>query len=804
MFFNKSPAATRKDGLAQMGWVLLGILFAFLPFFSLAPLFSEIGMGWLFFEDEESRKSFNEVYTTMYDEYSYFGFVIVPFVRIFKNFSLEYIIDILFFLWVLWLYKNLIYRDRFAPFLIHPNRIKKSFFTELRYKFFNFLKQPIPQLLGGLGAFFYWTFGSFIILFFITDLNYLFWDKLGFFVETIDTSMATVTIPAYFLDVSAKFLIPYLVIWIEVSLPVTKQIITESKSFRKFNSMGRPSARWGGVSSYIRHDFDTLINLNKKKFVNTEEKTGIKNPIYLGTTNLFSDPKLGGRNFGLNTDSHMLTIAQTGSGKSRDVLHTNFALWPNGLFILDPKGEHAQRTYELRKKAGFPVYLIDPYGLAKSVAKTDCLNPLAEIDPNSPSAADDIQTITYACIPPDDNESGNAKHFRETAQMLFAGLVAHVLTRYPEEEQTLTTIFDLFLSGKADGTLINQEGFYKVLGEMAGNPACGKLPMQGVAMLLSIKEGERGSIYSTFMRSVAWTQSEVIKKVLSHSTFSLDDIKSKQATVYLVLPFGHMRAQSRWVRCIIGLCFKRAEFPRTPTDTDKKSLFVLDEFLQLETFRAVQDAFTTLRGAGVKLWLLTQSLTDIKEFYSNHKSMIGACDKQFFGTDEPDDTKYIENLLGEYQRIVEEGHEGETSTKREIDKLCTASEISQLIAKSEQAGEGYQIIKPTDGLPLILDLVPCYWVLDQSRYGDFKQVFVPPYKEEQSNDETKQEFLSPEEVVRILKGESKKVTDKSEPKATGGIPDRGERGPIGREVDSLKLQLNDMREELNQLKKREN
>lgn len=217
MFFNKNPAATRKDGLAQMGWVLLGILFAFLPFFSLAPLFSEIGMGWLFFEDEESRKYFNEVYTTMYDGYSYFGFAIVPFVKIFKTFSLEYIIDICFFLWVLWLYKNLIYRDRFAPFLIHPNRIKKSLFTELRYKFFNFLKQPIPQLLGSLGAFFYWTFGSFIILFFITDLNYLFWDKLGFFVATIDTSLATVTLPAYFLDVSAKFLIPYLVIWIEVS-----------------------------------------------------------------------------------------------------------------------------------------------------------------------------------------------------------------------------------------------------------------------------------------------------------------------------------------------------------------------------------------------------------------------------------------------------------------------------------------------------------------------------------------------------------------------------------------------------------
>ena len=94
--------------------------------------------------------------------------------------------------------------------------------------------------------------------------------------------------------------------------------------------MGRPNARWGGVGSYITHDFDRLIKKNKNAFKNSEY-IGVTNPIYLGTTNYFSDPKLGGRHYGLDSDNHMLTIAQTGAGKSRDVLHTNLALWPRGL-----------------------------------------------------------------------------------------------------------------------------------------------------------------------------------------------------------------------------------------------------------------------------------------------------------------------------------------------------------------------------------------------------------------------------------------------------------------------------------------
>jgi len=792
LFFKKNPAAVRKDGLTHLFAVFTICILTFIPAFGLAPIFANVGLGTVFFESETNVNLFNEFYLRMYNETGYFEFLYSPLIMLLDGNARGYLrlygfipfLTLGFSILILYSYYRLIFINRFCTFLIHPKSIRKSFISHF---FQNITFKNTIKL----------SFALLFIMIIINEFSFFYYDLWAALLKPDDpyasSSGLFMIIPAYILDVTAKFVIPYFIVWLSVASIITWQIIRENKQYRKLASLGRATARWGGVGSYITHDFNYLIKKNKKEFYKFTTQI---NPIYLGTTTFTSDPKIGGRHFGLDTDTHMLTIAQTGAGKSRDVLHTNLAIWKNGLFVLDPKGEHAQRTYELRKKAGFPVYILDPYGLCSHIKETDSINILEEINPSSPSAADDIQTISYACIPPDDKETGNAKHFRETAQMLFAGLVAHVLTTFPKEEQNLTTVFDIFLSGKPDGTLINQNAFYEILGDMAGNPACGKLPMQAVSMLLRAPPGERGSIYSTFMRSVSWTQSPAIKKVLSKSTVKLDDIRSKDATIYLVLPFGYMRPQARWIRSIIGLAFKRSEFPSTllrDRHEKKKSLFILDEFLQLENCKAVQDAFTTLRGAGVKLWLLSQSLADIKEFYSNHKSMVGACDKQFFGTDDLEDTEYIEQFLGEYEKIITEGNKNEPRTQREINKLSTAFAIRETIEKSE-AGEGYQIVKPTAGLPVVLNLVPCYWLINKERYGDFKQTILPEYSELESVGDSNQEndTLDRQAVINQLKGLG---SQPQRPAPTGGIPSRGEKSPLRRDIDNLK-------EELEELKKR--
>jgi len=476
----------------------------------------------------------------------------------------------------------------------------------------------------------------------------------------------------------------------------------------------------------------------------------------------------------------MLTVAQTGAGKSRDVLHNNIPLWPHGMFILDPKGEHVKRTYAMRKAAGFPVYVLDPYGLCNEITGvSDGLNLLDDIDINSPSAADDIMALTYAFIPPDTSDSGASKHFRETAQTLLGGLIAHVISKYPAEERNLCTVMDIFMTGKADGTLLNQKGFFEVLGKMAGNPVCGGLPIIGVKMLLEVKEGERGSIYSTFMRSVSWTKRPSMRNILQTSTFSINDIKAKNATVYVVVPFSYMKTQAIWIRSLLALAFKRCEFPRGETG-NQTSLFILDEFLQLEHCKAVKDAFITLRGAGIKFWMLVQGMKDMNEYYPNADTMISACDKQFFGTDSVEDSEYVSKFLGDFQQIMRADAAGNVS--REIVNLMDPAAVRETLQQPDdnEAGEGYQIVKPVRGLPLILNTDPCYWNIKKSRFGHYDKNRIEEYEEFEEVNES--DFLTPEEVIEQLTGVKAK-TGSSRPF------ERGKKSPLREDIDNLKVEI---------------
>lgn len=685
-------------------------------------------------------------------------------------------------LWHIRAYKRLFFDYGLAPYYIRPENVKKRLFRRIcRHVKNDPVRNGIKIFIGVIVVLLLFT--KPIILVFILFIPIFIGN--GLFDSHVFNN-------ALLINFFVKLTLPYWIIYSSLALPITWKIIKEAKFVRRLNSFSRPSARWGGIGTYLTHDLNFLMKENKKEFY---QSPFWDKPIYFGSTTLKSDPSIKERAFGTNNTNHILTVAQTGAGKSRDVLHNNLLLWPQGLFVLDPKGEHAARAAKERKKMGFPVHVLDPYGLCKRYGiETAGLNLLAEINIHSPTAADDLLIIAFGCIPPDDVETGNAKHFRETAQMLFAGLCAYVLASpdISDDDRNICTVFDLYLCGKPDGTLLNRDGFYKVLGEMAGMTVAGGIAMQAVKMLLDIKEGERGSIFSTFMRSVAWTKSPALRATLKKSTFTLDDIKSKKASVFVVLPFSYMKGQARWIRSLIGLAFKAAEFPREEFDGKTVSLFILDEFLQLETCKPIKDAFVTLRGAGVKMWMLVQGLDYISDHYSNYDIMISACDKQFFGTDSPFDCGYIEKMLGRAQRIYREGDKANPRITRETDELLSSDSAAEMIAKDSEPGEGYQIVKLVDSLSVGLNLVPCFWNFKSSRFGEYEHAAIN-YDAMSFNDE-ELEKLSPEEVVDLLQGKS---TDNHN-KTPFGF-NKGAKGPLRVSIDELKDEIAEMKKKLSEL-----
>ena len=200
--------------------------------------------------------------------------------------------------------------------------------------------------------------------------------------------------------------------------------IKESQTFRSWFAFGRGgSARWSGSSDFFKLRY----------------KPSGQAPLYLGRTKHKYDPWPWCRDIGLDDENHMVTIAMSRSGKSTTVIWPNLVRhpYPYSAFILDPKGEHALNTSVRRYNQGHSVYVLDPFNVTGSKVQRHCFNPLAEIDPKSGQAKEDIGHIADAFILRGAREDSTSKHFNDLQHSLISGLIAHVLTTESAEKHTL-------------------------------------------------------------------------------------------------------------------------------------------------------------------------------------------------------------------------------------------------------------------------------------------------------------------------------------------------------------------------------
>ena len=497
--------------------------------------------------------------------------------------------------------------------------------------------------------------------------------------------------------------VPFLIFTIPVYYRLGLEYVKEHPEYRKIFIFGRGgAARWGGLYSFLKYDFNDFMRQNESK----------EAPIYCGGTLWYDDVKLNGRHIGLDSDSMMLTVAAMGGGKSLYAAWNTLLSWPGGAFVLDPKGEHAGRTIEVRSKIA-PAHVIDPWGDVPHLYEEQCatFNPLEEIDINSPNAKDDIFQIVESCIMQEADENANSKHFRENAQKIMTGVIAHVLSEYPEKDHNLPTIYDIILTGAPEGVASDPKAFDLLVDRMAVNDAMGRAPMDAAKVLKEAGENERGGFITTLATGLSWVNTPVLRPILMKSSFKLKDIKLARETVYLVIPFEHMKNHSRFLRTVVSLGLMSC---RAHAEHDFKTLYMLDEFPQLGTFRPIKEGLVTLRSRDVKIWMHLQNLGQLKERYGNWQDFMSSCDKQFFAVNDHGTAEEISDMLGEYVERWLEGKEGSTSYIDKNRPLRSPSEVMEELKK----GSGLQYILPADGLPMRLKLVS--FKKNFNKYGTVK------------------------------------------------------------------------------------
>lgn len=529
---------------------------------------------------------------------------------------------------------------------------------------------------------------------------------LGFPLDKVSPFLWSLTIPLLlaltpFADLSAGYDtafnvfiavgIPFLIFTIPVYYRLGLEYVKEHPEYRKMFIFGRGgAARWGGLYSFLKYDFNGFMNGQETKYA----------PIYCGGTLWYDDVKLNGRHIGLDSDSMMLTVAAMGGGKSLYAAWNTLLSWQGGAFVLDPKGEHAQRTIDVRGDRN-PAHVIDPWGEVKHLYDGETgatFNPLEEIDINSPNAKDDIFQIVESCIMQEADESANSKHFRENAQKIMTGVIAHVLSEFEAEHHNLPSIYDIILTGAPDGVATDPREFDNLVNRMAINDSMGRAPMDAAKVLKEAGENERGGFITTLATGLSWVNTPVLRPILMKSSVKLRDIKLKKETVYLVVPFEHMKNHSRFLRTVVSLGLMAC---REHADHDYKTLYLLDEFPQLGTFRPIKEGLVTLRSRDVKIWRHLQNLGQLKERYGNWQDFMSSCDKKFFAVNDHGSAEEISKMLGEYVERWLEGKEGSTSHIDKNRPLRSPSEVMEELQKNS----GLQYVLPADGLPMRLKLV---------------------------------------------------------------------------------------------------
>lgn len=498
------------------------------------------------------------------------------------------------------------------------------------------------------------------------------------------------------------FAVPLLLIFALPAIRAVKVYLKETRLYQTtfIEGEGRETGRWGGLLAYIRHDISAWFRASKDRIVSAPQS-----PLYLGRTLPHYDFRLGRRDIGLTSEQHMLTVAGSGAGKSRDAISNNLLAWNGGVVGFDMKAEHTRLCHE-RRRAYAPFHVIDPWNLNRCGLTSATWNPLSEIDINDPTARSRLKRLSEAVIMAEGNvERAVDVHFREVPQKIFRGYMAHVLSRYPVEQQHLGTVYDLLVRGDSNNAAFNPNAVEQVILDMAKNDACGGAPAEAAAVLSTLEGSEKSGVHSTLSRSLDWINDLKVREIITKpSTFSLRDCKTRNASVFLIIPKIFLPQQHRFLRVFYQSAFDLLDEHETPQPKGSKRrvLFLFDEFEALGNFPPARAAVLRDRSSFLKCWFILQTLGQLK-VYSNPADFTANCDKQFFGIDrsDRDAVEMISAALGSY--TVEE-RDAQGNIRRDTRKITPESDLAKIL----NAGTDEQIVIPVSGHPMKLRRVPVF------------------------------------------------------------------------------------------------
>lgn len=395
----------------------------------------------------------------------------------------------------------------------------------------------------------------------------------------------------------------------------------------------------------------------------------------------------GGVAVGSRDDRHRMLVAGSRSGKGRCVLIPELLTYSGSMVVLDVKGENAAISACYRaEKLGHQVHVLDPFG----VTPVHCapyrsgFNPLAMLDRKSPTLVEDAGLIADALIVPQDSKDS---HWDDTAKAFIEGVILHVVYGdFSNDERSLITVGEL-ISGKQGSVRL-------LLEEMEEVGGYGNRVGAAAQTLLDMSENERGSVLSNARKNLKFLDYDSMQASLNRNELSLDHLKTKPITIYLVLPATRMAACRQWLRLFVNMTLAAIE--RCPARPQHAVQMLLDEMPVLGTMKELESAIGQMAGLGLRITSVLQDLGQLKALYGDRfETFMGNSGiLQFFGNVDYFTSEWVSKYLGSTTIRLEErgansidakskGASG-TSYRNHIQKLMSPEEVRRYFARDDR------------------------------------------------------------------------------------------------------------------------
>ena len=338
--------------------------------------------------------------------------------------------------------------------------------------------------------------------------------------------------------------------------------------------------------------------------------------------------------------THILTVAPAGSGKGVGSVILNLLAYRGNTLTFDPKGENYAATARHRQAVfGQRIIRLDPTGVHGT---GDSYNPLDSIDPARGDFLETCRDVAAMLVIRTGKEPDN--HWLDSCEIVCMSIIAFICSCVVDPEKRNFKTFRLIVS--------SPENYQEAITVMKERPEC-----QGIFTLLAnqlrwYQGKELNSVLTTVNRMTGFLDSPLIAANTARTSFPPRILKTGQADAYLIVPPPMMNSMAPLIRLWLG-CLTRTFTQDDPSER-KKLLLIVDEAAVLGRMKVIEEGITLMRGFGLRIWLIFQSLDQLRVCYGENAQTVldNLGTQHYFGISSYETAKSLSERIGDATILI--------------------------------------------------------------------------------------------------------------------------------------------------------